>query len=63
MELLYLYLLLFLPGQTGKACESSKKQCSFGNRGGFDRKVLSLSPLKVYFLFQIANNNHFVKRR
>ena len=36
-----LNIMLFLPeGQTGKAWEPSKTQCSFVNRGTFDRKVL-----------------------
>jgi hypothetical protein len=34
---------LFLPGrQNGEAWEPSKKQCSFGNRGALDSRVLSL---------------------
>jgi hypothetical protein len=35
--------MLILPeGQAGKTFEYSKKQCSFGNKGAFERKLLSL---------------------
>jgi hypothetical protein len=35
-------MLLLPEGQMGEALEPSKKQCPFGNRGAFDRKVFSL---------------------
>ena len=34
--------------QTGEACEPSKEQCCFGNRGVLDRRVISLSSLNGY---------------
>ena len=36
------YTSLLLEGQRGEAWEPSKKQCSLGNHGALDRKVLSL---------------------
>jgi len=35
------YTSLLLEGQTGEVWEPSKKQCSLGNHGALDRKVLS----------------------
>jgi hypothetical protein len=35
-----IFIMLLLPeGQTGEAWEPSKTQCSFVNRGTFDRKI------------------------
>jgi hypothetical protein len=34
------YMLLLPEGQTGEAWEPSKKQCSYGNRGTWDGKLL-----------------------
>jgi hypothetical protein len=38
----FIYILLLPEGQMGEAWEPSKKQCSFGNRGVLDRKILSI---------------------
>jgi len=39
---MYMYMLVLPEGQTAEAWEPSKPQCSLGNRGALDRKVLSL---------------------
>jgi hypothetical protein len=39
-------MLLLPEEQMGYAWEPSKKQCSFGNRGALDRKVLSMPSNK-----------------
>jgi hypothetical protein len=41
--LFFIYTLLLPKGYMGEAWEPSKKQCSFGSRGSFDREVLSFS--------------------
>jgi len=41
---IFIYTLLLPEGQTGEAWEHSRKQCSFGNRGAVDIKLLLLSP-------------------
>jgi hypothetical protein len=40
--LIFIYMILLPEGQTGDTWEPSKKQCSFGNRGSFDRKIFFL---------------------
>jgi hypothetical protein len=40
---IFIYMLLLPEGQMGEAWEASKKQCSFGNWGSLERKVLSHS--------------------
>jgi hypothetical protein len=37
--LIFMYTLLLPEGQTGEVWETSKKQCSFGNRGALDKKI------------------------
>jgi hypothetical protein len=40
--LIFIYMFLLPEGQTSKAWESSKKQCSFGNGGALERGVVLL---------------------
>jgi hypothetical protein len=51
------HMLLLPEGQRTDASEPSKKQCSFGNRGTLDRKVLSLCSL------QRDKSSEIIKRR
>ena len=54
--LIFISMFLFPEGQTGEACECSKKQYVFVNRGASDKKVLllflvSFNLLNVTFFF------------
>ena len=59
--LIFISMFLFPEGQTGEACECSKKQYVFVNRGASDKKVLllflvSFNLLNVTFFFFFKQN-------
>jgi len=50
--LILIHMILLPDGQTGEAWKTSNKQCCFGNRREFDRKVILLGDMYGYiFLF------------
>jgi len=64
--LFFICTLLLVKGQTDKAWEPSKKQCSFGNQGALDGKVLSLFStfirINLYSCFLFLPVNKFQRK-
>jgi len=48
--LISIHMMLLPDGQMGEARESSNKQCCFGNRREFDRKVILLICVVIFFI-------------
>jgi hypothetical protein len=59
--LVFMCMLLLPEGQRTEACEPSKKQWSFGNRGTLDWKVLSLCSLHMDKSREIFKRRHVYK--